>query len=97
MYKYEFNNLIRVNKKAARRLYNEGCDVLFIPCKVDPYNMWGIGSWVHHEYDFDRICNNFIYYNCDKELGVDKMRLDIKISETNYMYCKRMGLYKWII
>lgn len=39
MYKYEFNNLIRVNKKAARRLYNEGCDVLFIPCKVDPYNM----------------------------------------------------------
>jgi hypothetical protein len=70
---------VKVNKTKARRLFNEGKTLYFVPCKVYPnYN----NPWVR-PYDinlerikdevvfnnFDSIVNNFEYYNCNSELG----------------------------
>lgn len=39
MNKYNFNKLERISKVKAKKLYNVGFDVLFIPC----WNVWR--SW----------------------------------------------------
>lgn len=47
MKKYHFSNLERITKTRARKLYNSGNDILFIPCKLNPENdfiTWGYGK-----------------------------------------------------
>lgn len=64
----------RINKAKARKLYNEGYTVLAIPHKMNPNNQfWGGGIVMDkrtlQQADFDKVCNEAVYYNCDNERG----------------------------
>ena len=65
--------LKRINKKQARSLYNNGIDIMIIPNKCSPNNLWFIGIWYNVNIsgsDFDKLVNEFEYYNCNyAELG----------------------------
>lgn len=72
MNKYETKNLIRVNKKVARKLYNLGFDVGLCPCKANPESPWWLMSIVNNKtfgYTFDDVVNKFAWYNCNNEVG----------------------------
>ena len=74
-------NYKRVNKAIARKLYNYGCDILLLPCKVndslvyDYPNQWikpitlNINTCNCDANKFDRSVNEYEYYNCNAELG----------------------------
>ena len=75
MNRYTFKNLQRVTKRTAKKLYLQGLEILLVPCKVCPDNMWGIGQRFQKdmtlfESDFDKLVSYFEYYNCQyNELG----------------------------
>lgn len=68
-------SLKRVNKTVAKRLYNSGVDVLFIPCNLHPENnFYCLGIWENIQLDgqyntFEQLYNAFMYYNCTPETG----------------------------
>ena len=75
MNNYNFKTLKRINKTTARKLYSAGADVLFIPCKLNPENnFYRLGIWENknlcgqHE-TFEKLCNEFEYYNCRPDTG----------------------------
>lgn len=60
----------RINKKAARKLYNNNVDILIIPHKCNPLAAWFIGITLNNNgRSFDSIVNEFIYYNCNYAMG----------------------------
>lgn len=71
MKKYNFKTLERINKRAAKKLYNSGVDVLFIPCKCNPENnFYNLGIWENKYLDgqhetFEKLLNEYEYYNCN--------------------------------
>jgi hypothetical protein len=74
MRKYNFDNLERISKAAAKQAYKMGFSVLFIPCKLSPVNMWGLGIWENIHMDgqysnFEKLENAFCAYNCNAETG----------------------------
>lgn len=68
-------NLTRITKTTAKKLYNAGHDVLFIPCNLHPENnFYSLGIWENvnlcGQYDsFETLCNYFAAYNCNSETG----------------------------
>ncbi len=70
-----FKTVKRVNKKVARRLYEQEKEVLFIPCKCRPEpDIYGLGIWEHKDLwgqykDFDTLVSWYEFYNCSNELG----------------------------
>ena len=70
---------VKINKTKARKLYNNNVNIYIIPCKVYPNynNMWiqpiklNKEEYIdkNYENDFDKIINNFEYYNCNTEVG----------------------------
>lgn len=73
-------NYKRVNKPTARKIYNQGCSILLLPCKVNESVLDGLHPWIKpceiniinsesFENNFDRAVVNFEYYNCNAELG----------------------------
>lgn len=62
----------RINKTAARKLYNEKKEFWITACNMRPEYGILIGS-VSFEHliniRFDIMVNNFAYYNCDNERG----------------------------
>lgn len=73
-------NYKRVNKATARKLYNNGINILLLPCKVSDSAVYGSHPWLKpisisllsKEYPmniFDRSVNEYEYYNCNAELG----------------------------
>lgn len=72
---YNFKTLKRINKTAAKKLYNAGADVLFIPCKLNPENnFYCLGIWENNQlagqYEtFEKLCNAFSWYNCRSDTG----------------------------
>lgn len=75
MKRYNFNTVTRISKTVARKLYNAGCDVLFIPCNLNPENnFYNLGIWENKtlvgQYDsFEKLVNSFEFYNCNNETG----------------------------
>lgn len=81
MHKYTFKDktgaaYTRVNKAVARKAWNNGEQLLMVPARVRPDNMWGIGvivetgSGSRPGESFDKFVNEFEYYNCSyNELG----------------------------
>lgn len=71
---HSFGKYRRIDKRVARRLYDAGEDVLFIPCNMRPDNMWGLGI-VENKYllgqeeTFDKLVNAYTWYNCTNETG----------------------------
>ena len=69
----------RVNKARARKLYNDGIQIVLYPIEANPFSMWaGSGYTINisniDENDkypptFDSIVNSFEYYNCNSEMG----------------------------
>lgn len=73
-------NYKRLGKPIARKLYNQGCDVLLLPCKVKDSAVKGTSPWVkpvtinikncqHDANKFDRTVHEYVYYNCNSEMG----------------------------
>lgn len=65
------NNKCRINKKEARRRFNQGEDITLVACKMRVDSPWGLGCRINNkdDRDFDKIVNNFEYYNCTSETG----------------------------
>lgn len=64
--------LRKVDKRAARRAYNEGKDVLLLPCKVglnSTIQPAKVSTYSSNGEDFDKVINSFEYYNCNNVLG----------------------------
>lgn len=61
----------RINKKEARRRFNQGEEITLVACKMLVDSPWGLGCRVDNSdsRDFDRIVNNFEYYNCTSQTG----------------------------
>lgn len=75
MINYDSTDLIRITKSKARKLYNAGKSVLFIPCKLNPESFYLLGIWENINLDgqyasFETLCNEFTWYNCTKETGL---------------------------
>lgn len=64
--------LKRIDKRIARKMFNDGKKVMFIPCKINPYSIWNCGIW-HKiddgDCDFDTFSNAVAFYNCSNETG----------------------------
>lgn len=63
--------MIRVNKQKARRLFNEGKDVLVYPALANLNSPWihpcEINKYMTHT--FDEIVTEFEFYQCNAEMG----------------------------
>jgi hypothetical protein len=70
-----YMNITKLDKTKARKLYCEGRKIYLLPSKVRfclnapfmaPYEI----SWEScNGRDFDRLANEYKYYNCNEELG----------------------------
>lgn len=67
----------RINKRVARKLFEQGVVITVLPCKANPRSPWWHGlDWdknylisIGEEPDFDKLYNAFVYYNCNYETG----------------------------
>ena len=65
--------MVKITKALARKMYNEGSEVMIIPNKVHPTGI--LASWTTKpaddpNADFDKLCNVIFYYNCSPETGM---------------------------
>ena len=60
-----------ITKQQAREMYNEGNIVRLMASKLNPHSYWGEPLPVNKDCgkEFDKLCNEFMYYNCTKETG----------------------------
>ncbi len=70
MMKIETTNFIRVDKRQARKIYENNGELYLLPCNMNPENSWGmllgpVNTWE----PFDSMVNAATYYNCDSERG----------------------------
>mgnify|MGYP003391799617 FL=1 len=65
--------MVKIRKNTARKLFNEGHALIIIPCNCSPNGFWVKGFRICktklENSDFDRLINEFEYYNCNSELG----------------------------
>lgn len=67
--------IIRISKQKARKFYEQGKDVLFIPCNLRPDSPFMLGIWENKNLDgqyinFDTLVSYYESYNCsDNETG----------------------------
>ena len=69
---YTHDTFTRVQKRTARRLYNEGRTIYALPCNMHPDNVWQAPAPLppaDDPTDFGKVTNVFEYYNCDAERG----------------------------
>lgn len=69
------NKYTRINKTRARNLFNQGIDIMIVPCNVacDFNNTWIRPYIINNKENayFDNTINAFEYYNCnDSETGL---------------------------
>lgn len=74
MYGYRVGSYQRIDKRIARRLYNDGQDIYVTPVYCRPESCLMVDVQRDYEscqdYTFDQIINEFIFYNCGySELG----------------------------
>jgi len=73
------NQIVKINKSEARKLFNQGKNIYILPCKVVLKNPWvqpmkvnnknNEDSKIYTTQTFDQIVNNFEYYNTGSQLG----------------------------
>ena len=68
----------------AKKLFEVGHKIRIVPNKINPNNMWGLCADIkkidyvpiesiyniNYYNDFNRIINDFSYYNCNNETGL---------------------------
>ncbi len=66
----------RVTKNRARKMFNKGRDIYFLPCKINPVIGWDRGMVIPpkennnpKEKIFDQVCDVFERYGCNSRLG----------------------------
>jgi hypothetical protein len=65
--------MIKITKGMARKLYNQGEEVMIIPnrTRVDS----PLAGWIKkpddEDGDFEKVCNAIFYYNCSPETGMN--------------------------
>jgi len=70
----QFGKYSRVDKRIARKLYNEGKDVFLVPRNMRPDNCWGLGMPINKSNwntvgTFDTMVAEYAWYNCNNETG----------------------------
>lgn len=89
-------NYKKVNKATARKMYNMGCSIMLLPCKVRFDNEWirpysmSLMTSEETENRFDRAVRIYECANCNAELGY---YASYYVSETeldNYKMCQLM-------
>lgn len=63
--------MIKITKGMARKLYNEGKEIMVIPNRVrvdSPLAGWLTKA---NDVDFEKLCNAVFYYNCSPETGMN--------------------------
>ena len=64
--------MVKITKALARKMYNNGEEIMVIPNKVRPNSM--LASWTrkpdNEDGDFEKLCNAIFYYNCNPETGM---------------------------
>lgn len=73
-YIYKGERVVRINKKVARQMYNDGKRIWLIPDMMRLDNAWQSPCPISKkdnggDREFDVRVNEFVYYNCDKERG----------------------------
>ena len=66
--------MVKITKALARKMYNNGEEIMIIPNKVRPNGVLASG-WTTKpaddpNADFDKLCNVIFYYNCSPETGM---------------------------
>ena len=65
--------MVKITKALARKMYNNGEEIMIIPSKIRPYSM--LASWIRkpeqEDGDFEKLCNAIFYYNCSPETGMN--------------------------
>lgn len=65
----------RISKAKARKLWEEGFTLYFLSSNMRFDNVWQSpmedqkNGFSFQGYTFDKICNNYLAYNCDRERG----------------------------
>ena len=65
--------MVKITKALARKMYNNGEEVMIIPNKVRPTGIlahWTTKPADDPHADFDRLCTAIFYYNCSPETGM---------------------------
>lgn len=66
--------MIKITKGMARKLYNEGKEIMVLPNRVKVDGP--LASWISKPSEpmfmdtFDKVCDAVFYYNCSPETGM---------------------------
>ena len=64
--------MVKITKGMARRLYNDGKEVMIIPNRIRTNGT--LAAWITKPADnsttFEQACNAIHYYNCSPETGM---------------------------
>lgn len=65
--------MVKITKSLARKMYNNGEEIMIIPNRMKPNGPFGI--WITkpeqaEENAFEKLCNVMFYYNCSPETGM---------------------------
>lgn len=64
--------MMMVTRGMAKKLYNEGAEIMVIPNRVKPNGI--LAGWITKPEDnsvsFEQMCNAVHYYNCSPETGM---------------------------
>ena len=75
MNRYTIGNYTRISKAAARKMYYNGEDIVLCACKMRPGAPWYPEAIINKNMDiapfneFQKVVNNFEWYNCSTETG----------------------------
>ena len=65
--------MVKITKALARKMYNNGEEIMISPNKVRPNGL--LASWLrkpeNEDGDFEKLCNAIFYYNCSPETGMN--------------------------
>ena len=89
----------KINKTKARKLYNRGLTIHLLPCKVNPAVLEMKDSFIQSVpislesfcCDFDKVLNEYEYYNCcDSSVGSKASHYVSTEELEKYMMCNLM-------
>lgn len=70
-----YSSVKRISKATARKLFNDGKEILFLPCKLNPdqkfggFGMWQNNVFLNGTLNFDSFCKTFASYCCTNKTG----------------------------
>ena len=65
--------MVKITKALAQKMYNEGKEVMVVPCKVTakhPLAQWVTKPENDENATFQRLCDITFHYNCNDKTGM---------------------------